>query len=149
MGLKEQLESDLKSALKGGKTEEITLLRFVLAQVHNREIEQRTKKGKPDLTEEEVIGVLQKELKKRKEAIDLFKQGGRDDLVKREEQEAALIGHYVPSPLTKEDVGALVDKALAGGAREFSVVMKKVMEEAKGRADGRLVSEVVKEKLSV
>lgn len=151
MALLEQLQSDLTAAQKGRRGFETGVLRLLVAAVHNRAIEKRGQ-GKGDtLTDEDVLEVLKKEAKKRKEAIQLFTQGNRQDLAENEAKELKLVEQYLPAELSETDVRAHIEKVLASGAvsaeQGFGIVMKEVMKELKGKADAGLVSKIVKEKI--
>ncbi len=145
--LKDKIENDLKNALKSGRTDNANILRFLLAQLHNREIEKRSTGQAPTLADEEVTEVLQKEVKKRKEAIELFQKGGRLELAGKEEKELALINEYLPAQLSREELEKIIDELKNSGLTDFNSLMKEAMKKVKGRANGKLVSEVVKEKL--
>jgi len=159
--LLDKLHSELTAALKEKRAFEVGVLRLLTAAAHNRAIEKRplrrvegeaSGQGKGDqLTDEEVLEVLKKEAKKRKESIQLFTQGNRRDLAENEAKELALIERYLPAELSEKEVRAHVEKVFASGAvsaeQGFGVVMKEVMKELKGKADAGLVSKVVKEKI--
>ena len=147
MSILDQISSDLKEAMKRGEGAKTGVLRFVLAQIHNREIEKKTREGVSVLSDEEVIEVLRRELKKRKEAIAFFKQGGRDDLVLKEEQELSFFEGYLPKDLDKGEIEAAVDGLIREGNGDFNGLMREVMARFKGRVDGRIVGEIVKRKL--
>ena len=150
MELQERLRSDLNSALKSGYKERADFLRFILAQLHNREIEKRSHSSEPvlGLTDEEVIGVLQKEAKKRKEAAEMFKKGGRQDLAEREERELALINEYLPAQMSHQEVEEEISRLLAGGLSDFNSLMREAIKNLKNRADGRVVSDIIKKRLA-
>lgn len=109
------------------------------------------KKGK-DLSDEDVIGVLSKEVRKRKESVEMYKQGEREDLVEKETRELEIISSYLPEALSPEELESIVEKAIeeAGveSLRELGKVMGFIMPQVKGRADGKEVQEIVKNKLS-
>ena len=142
----EQIQSDLKEALKAHDETKVSALRFLLAQIHNREIDLHGQ-GK-DLTDEEVVAVLQKQAKERKESIEAFKQNGRDELVKKEEDELSILNNYLPQQLAPKEVEKIVAETLieigATGPADFGKAMKAVMEKVKGEADGTQVKEMVK-----
>lgn len=146
--VKGKLESDLKAALIARDAERTSLARLMLAQIKNREIEKRTKEGVSELSDGEIIEVLRRELKKRREAIGLFKKGGREDLAAKEESESKLIESYLPPEMGRSEIEQVIERVVAGGHRDFNSVMREAMKELKGKADGRLVGEVVKEKTS-
>ena len=149
MALYEQITSDLKTAMKSGDQVRVDTLRFVLSGINNFKKEKSVKQPDAAVTDDEVVSILQKEVKKRKESIELFKQGGRNDLVTKEESDLAIIAAYVPKELSREEIEKIVDAAMAAGAKDFNGVMKEAMKEVKGRADGKTVGEVIKAKLGV
>ena len=137
----------MKAAMKGGDHARLEVVRFVLAGVKAAEKEKQAKDPAATLTDDEAIAVLQKEAKRRRESLVLFRQGGREDLVAKEEADLAVIQSYLPKELSREEIAAMVDKARAAGANDFSSLMREVMKEVKGRADGTRVGDVIKEKL--
>src|SRR5579864_4378775 len=136
MTLVKKLNEDLKAAMKGGLTKRVGVLRFVLAGVQNAEKEKFAKQPGVALTDDEAVAVLQKEAKRRKGAIELFRQGKRDDLVKKEDAELAMIYEYIPKELTPTEIGAMVDELKAKGFNDFNSLMRETMKLAKGRSDG-------------
>ncbi len=142
MALLERLMSELRGALKSRNEERTLVLRYLLAQIHNKEIEKRA-----PLTDEETVAVFQREMKKRKESIELFKKGGRNDLAKKEEGELDIIEEYVPPELSREDIKKLVAELITQGKNDFSNLMKEAMARVKGRADGRMVKEIIEKSL--
>lgn len=147
MTLKDRFNEDLKTALKSGDGNRVQVLRFLLAQLHNREIEKHGTGKDSELTDEETIQVLQKEAKKRREALDLFRKGGRDDLVKKEGRELEVVHGYLPKPLTREEIGKIVEELVSTGLRDFNALMKETMKQVAGRSDGRTVGELIREKI--
>ncbi len=147
MGLKTTIEEKLKAAMKQGDGAVTSLMRMLLSQFHNREIEKRAKSGASALSEEEMLDVLGKELKKRKESIELFKRGNREDLARKEEWEASIIGDFLPPPIKEEEIETLVKKIITQGASDFPSVMREAMKDMKGRVDGTLVSTIIKKQL--
>ncbi len=150
MSLVQQLTDDMKAAMKSGDHARLETVRFALAGVKAAEKEKQAKDPSAALTDEEAVAVLQKEAKRRKESIELFTKGGRADLAEKEEAGLAVIQAYLPKELSREEIAALVDAARTANpavAGDFSGLMKEVMREVKGRADGRLVGEVIKERL--
>jgi len=147
MSLVQQISDDIKTAMKGGDKARLETLRFVFAGLQAAEKEKGLKEAGAKLSDDEAIAVLQKEAKRRKESIELFKQGKRDDLVRKEEADLAVIMAYLPKELSRGDIAAMVDAARATGANDFSSIMRETMKQVKGRADGKLVGEIIKEKL--
>jgi uncharacterized protein YqeY len=148
MTLYEQVREDMKSAMKAGEKERLETLRFILASLNSAQKEKGLKEPGASLSDAETILVLQKEAKRRKESIELFKQGKRDDLVKKEETGLAFIQAYLPEELSRDAVTKIVDETMAQGFTDFSALMRETMKAVKGRADGRLVGEVIKGKLA-
>lgn len=142
MAIKEQIEKDFKISLKEGKTDSVGTLRMIKAAIKNAEI---AKRG--ELEENDLLAVLTKEAKKRKESIELFKKGDREDLVKKEEEELELIQKYLPKSLDNEEVLKIIKEKIAeSGARgpaDLGKVMGTIMNEVKGRAEGKVVNELV------
>jgi uncharacterized protein len=145
--LKEQLDADLKEAQKARDTIRVNVIRMLKTTIKNREVE---KIG--ELNDQELLQAINSQVKTRLEAIEGFKKGGRDESVKKEEAELAILKAYLPAQLSKEELVALIEKAVAeteaAGPRDMGKVMKALMGDVTGKADGKLVSELVKEKLS-
>lgn len=136
--------SDLKAAMKAGNAEKVGLLRMLSSALKNKAIE----KGKDAvLTEDDEMQVLFREAKKRKESVEAFTTGGRADLADKEKAELVIIEEYLPKQMSREEAVVMVEKILAGLADKSNagLVMKAVMAEMKGKADGKMVSELVKE----
>ena len=146
MALNEQIVSELKNSMKSGDQETTDLLRFLIAQVKGKEKERFGAQGGA-LSDEEILEIFTKEAKKRKEAIALFEQGGRKDLADKEKTELIMIEKYLPAQLGKDEIRVVVKEIIAGGADTFPLVAKEAMARLKGQADGKLVSEVIKEEL--
>lgn len=127
---------------------EVDVLRMVLASVHNREIEKRGKSGESELTEEEIIEVLRKEAKKRKEAMEIYEQAGRGELSNKEKRELAIIESYLPRPLDEAEIEAVVKEVIDSGTKDFGQIMKAVISRVGGRAEARVLSEIVKKLLA-
>jgi uncharacterized protein len=142
MPLLEQIQDDVKAAMKAGEKDRVRALRLVAS-----ELQKAAKEGQADEVE-----VLQRERKRRLEAAEAYRDGGRDELAADEEHEAEIIGGYLPEPLSDDELGAIVGDAVAeSGAsspKEMGKVMSLVMPQVKGRADGKRVSAAVREKLT-
>jgi len=156
--LKDDLNKDLVAALKNKDELKAGALRLILAALHNLEIEKRGKSGLPAqagkdiaLTEDDVLDVLKREVRKRKEAIELYQKGGRGDLADKEEAELKIIAAYLPPEMGEEELRRAVAETVArlkpSGPSDFGRVMGEVMKVLKGRADARLVAKLVKETL--
>jgi uncharacterized protein YqeY len=151
MSLKEKLNGDLKEAMKAGQEFEVGVFRFLLSSLHNKEIEKKGKGLEPELSDEEVVEVLIREAKKRKESIEAYSKGNRSDLAEKETKELEIIKNYLPEELSGEEIEKVVKAAIEKtGAREvkdFGKVMAEAMRELKGKADASIISEVVKKNL--
>lgn len=147
MSLKEQLQSDLKTAMRDRDDNRRDTLRLVLSSLHNAEID-----AGAELDDDGVIGVLTKEAKQRRESIEEFRKGGREEKAAQEEAELAVISGYLPEALSRDDVVAAATEVIAEvGASEMKdigKVMPVLMERLRGRADGREANEVVRQLLS-
>ena len=141
--LTERLQADLNAARKGGDKARTLLLGTILADVKNREIELRR-----DLTDDDVIEVLRRGIKKRRESIEMYGKGGRTDLANKERVEVDALATYLPAAVSDGELRAAVRAAIAGGARNIGAVMGKVMPQFKGRAEGGTISTIAKEELN-
>ncbi len=149
MSIKDRLTEDMKQAMKDKEAGKLRLsvIRMVRANIKNVEIDK-----KKELSEEEVLDVLAKEVKMRRDSIDEFKKGNRPDLVESLEQEIDILMQYLPQQLSEQEVRALVAEAVkesqAASAKDMGKVMAILMPKVKGRADGKLVNTVVREYLN-
>jgi hypothetical protein len=145
MSLLERVQGDTTAAMKAGERERVTALRMVVAALQTAH-----KEGSPSADDE--VAVLQRERKRRLESADAYREAGRDDLAAAEEREAELISGYLPEQMSDEELAAIVGDVVAetGAAspKEMGRVMSAVMPRVQGRADGKRVSALVKEKLS-
>ena len=151
MTLKEKISADLTAAMKSGEKLRLETLRTLRAALMEREIEKRG--GSGPMTAEDEVSVLMSAAKKRKESIESFLQGGRQDLVDQEKKELEIIQEYLPKQLTAEEVAGVITAVIAStgatAASDFGRVMPLVMKELKGKADGRLIQELVKKSLGM
>jgi len=141
------LEDQLKEAVLARDKEKVSVYRLLLSQIKNREIDVKRNLGEDEINEE-----ISREIKKRKEAIELFKQGKRDDLVVREKREMAILQKFLPPAMSDEKLRQVIKKIIElekpRGIADFGRVMGKVMGEVKGKADGERVARIVKELIS-
>jgi uncharacterized protein YqeY len=146
MDLKETLNSDLKTALKAGEKLRLSTIRMLLSEIRNAEI---AKRG--ELTDEELLAVAAREARRRKEAIEEFTKGGRQDLVDKETYELSVLEAYLPEQMSDEEVRRVVSETIAEvGATspgDLGKVMGKLMPKVKGKADGKKVNQFVREML--
>ena len=141
--LSERLQQDLNAARKGGDKARTLLLGTIIADVRNREIEL-----KRDLTDDDVIDVLRRGIKKRRESIEMYEKGNRTDLAEKERAEAEALGAYLPAAVSDDELRAAVRAAIDGGANNIGAVMGRVMPPFKGRAEGGTISAIAKEELA-
>ena len=145
--LKQKLSDDLKQAMRSGDTLKRNAIRMLMAAIHNAEIARQAK-----LEDSDILGVIAKEVRQRRESIEAFKQGNRQDLVDKEEAELAMLQGYLPQQLTRDEIVEAVQKVIAEveakGPGDKGKVMPRLMAQLKGRADGREINEVVSELLS-
>ena len=145
--LKQKLSDDLKQAMRGGDNVKRGAIRMLTAAIHNAEIARQAK-----LEDSDILGVIAKEVRQRRESIEAFKKGNRQDLVEKEEAELAVLQEYLPQQLTRDEIVEAVRKVIAeveaAGPGDKGKVMPKIMAQLKGRADGREINEVVSELLS-
>jgi len=146
MELRERIDTDIKYALKSGAKDKVSTLRMLNAALKNKQIDKRR-----PLSEEEVVETIRSLIKQRKDSIEQFAKGGRQDLVDKETAEVAVLEVYLPQPLPREELEALVREAVAStgaqGAKDMGKVMKALIPMVGGRADGKLISELVKNSL--
>jgi len=144
----DRLTEDMKTAMKSGDKERLSVIRLLRGQIKDAEINKRE-----TLTEEEELSVLVNAAKKRKESIEAFVNANRHDLAEKEKAELAIIQTYLPAPLSPEEIDRIVQQAITtAGAqtiKDLGKVMPLVVAQTKGRADGKLVSELVRKKLSL
>jgi uncharacterized protein YqeY len=153
MPLIEQVQHDVNAALKAGERDRVHALRLIASELQKAAKE--ALQGDPSgatLREDDEVAVLQRERKRRLEAAEAYREGGRQEAAAAEEREAEIIASYMPEQISDEELGAIVGDAVAeSGAsspQEMGKVMSLVMPKVKGRADGKRVSAVVREKLA-
>ena len=147
MSLRDRLDEELKAAMKARDTMRLEALRMVLAAVQKAE-----KEGKHTLVDDEMLVVLTRELKVRHESVDTFRAGGREDLVAKEEAAIAVVSEFMPQPLSDAELRALVEQAIAetgaASSRDMGKVMGWLSPKTRGKADGRIVSQLVTQLLA-
>lgn len=137
-----RLQSDLTAARKAQQKAQVLLLGTIIADVRNREIEL-----KHDATDDDVVDVLRRGIKKRRESVEMYDKGGRADLAATERAEVEALGAYLPAAASDEDIRKAVAAAIDAGAANVGAVMGKVMGQFKGRADGATINAIVREEL--
>jgi uncharacterized protein YqeY len=148
MMLKEQISKDFNEALKARDERKLSALRLLRTEIKKREVSG----PKKELADAEVMETITTLVKQRRESIRLFREGQRQDLVEKEEAELQFLQTYLPQPLSQSAIEVLIDQVLlethATGMKDQGKVMKAVMAKISGRAEGKIVSEIVKQKLS-
>jgi len=146
MGLREQIDSDIKGAMKSGAKDKVSALRMLSAALKNKQIEKRA-----PLTDGEISDTVRSLIKQRKDSIEQFGKGGRQDLVDKETAEVAILEVYLPQQMAREEIEKIVREIIgqtgAQGAKDMGKVMKALVPVLAGRADNKLVSELVKSSL--
>jgi uncharacterized protein YqeY len=149
MGLKEKLQADLTDAIRSRNEVVSGTVRMLLAAITNEEVAGKVAKV---LTDAEIITVLSREAKKRREAVEAYTQAKRDDLAGKEKAEAAVIANYLPAQLTEDEIKKLIQEAItetgASGPAGMGLVMKVLQPKIAGKADGGVVSGLVKAALA-
>jgi uncharacterized protein YqeY len=144
--LKQKLADDLKQAMRDGDKVKRSAIRLAMAAIKNTEIARQT-----TLEDGDILGVIAKEIRQRKESIEAFKQGGRQELAAQEEAEMAVLEQYMPKQMSRDEITAearrVIEEVGAEGIRDKGKVMPQLIAKLKGKADGREINEVVTELL--
>ena len=153
MSLKEQITKELKSAMKVKDIDRLEVLRFLLAQIKNKEIKLRP----AAITDQDIIFVIQKQAKQRQEGFEQFQSAGRQDLAEKEQKELAILKEFLPQPLTEDELRKIIDDVISSlsqnkddkipDKRLVGQVIKAVIEKVQGRADSKTISQLVKAKI--
>ncbi len=147
MSLEERLLEEMKQAMKTGDKLRLSTIRMIRSALKNKEIELRKK-----LEDEESAKVIQAMVRKGEESVDQFQLGGRTDLVEKEKKEIEILKSFLPQPLSQEEVLKIIEQSIqetqASSSKDIGKVMKSVMPKIAGKADGKLINQLVKEKLS-
>lgn len=141
--LESRLQDDLNKARKSQDKAATLLLSTTISEVRNRAIE-----VKRDLTDEDVLEVLRRGIKKRRESVEMYDKGGRADLAAKEQAEIGMLEAYLPAQMGADEIRTFVRAAIAGGAANVGAVMGKVMPQLKGKADGSVINAIVREELA-
>lgn len=162
MSLKEKIQAEMKEAMVKKDQLKVSVLRMLMAAVFNKEKEKRAKlsKGEEDLeklgelsrlTDEEILEVISSEAKKRRDSIEQYEKGGRQDLVDQEKKELEILMAYLPEPMSENEIRKLVkaeiEKLAASGPQDTGKVMAALMPRLKGKAEGAVVNRIVQEEL--
>jgi uncharacterized protein YqeY len=151
MGLKEQIGEDIKSAMKSKDKIRLETVRSIKKVILEKEVSLRPK-GQESLTEEQEIEVLAQQAKQRRDSIEQYQKAGREDLAEKEAQELAIIETYLPKQLSEAEVNTIIDEIIAAvgatSSKDLGKVMGSAMQKLKGKADGKRIQELVKNKLA-
>lgn len=146
MSLKERLSQDLKEAMKSKNETKVRTIRLLIAAIKNFEVEKTDQ-----ATDEEVLQIMSKEVKKRLESIEMYRQAKREDLAIEEENELKIIKSYMPEQMNEEQIRELARKLIRqhnlSSPKDVGTAMKLIMPQVKGKADGKLVNKIVQELL--
>ena len=153
MSIKERITEDLKQAMKERERERLDVLRMLRARILEREVELRSREGRDySLSDEEAMQVISAYAKQRRQSIESYREAGRDDLADKEERELKLVEVYLPEQLSDEEIESIVEEAVsktgASSPADLGSVMKEVMPKVQGRADGKRVSQIVRDRLA-
>lgn len=147
MGLEERLVEEMKQAMKSNEKLKLSTIRMIRSVLKNKEIDLRRK-----LDDEEIVKVIQAMVRKAEESVEQFQTGGRMDLVEKEKNEIEIMKSFLPQPLSREEILEIINQSIqetqASSMKDIGKVMKSVMPKIGGKADGKLINQLVKERLS-
>lgn len=142
-----RLQDEMKAAMKSGDKDRLSTIRMLISEIKKVQID-----SKKELSDEEIISILQKYIKQRKEAFTQYEQAGRKDLAEKELKEIEIVQQFLPPPLSEDELMKIVEETIkelgASSIKDMGKVVKATLEKVKGRAEGSLISKIVKEKLS-
>ncbi len=151
MATYQKILDDIKTAMKQKEQHRLDVLRSLKSAIFEKEVSER-KDGKAELSDEDVVNVIMKAAKQRKDSIQQYREAGRDDLADNEEKELKIIESYLPEMMSEDDIKQIVQEAIdstgASGPQDMGKVMGQVMPKVKGKADGAQVNRIVKELLN-
>ncbi|RUM61579.1 MAG: GatB/YqeY domain-containing protein [Persephonella sp.] len=141
-----RLQNEMKEALKSKNKERLSVIRMLISEIKKEQIDK-----KRELTDDDIIKIIQRYAKQRKDAIEQYKKANRQDLVEKEEKELNIVLEFLPKQFSKEELEKIVDECInevgATSLKDMGKVMKVVLDRVKGRADGKVVSEIVRKRL--
>ena len=147
MSLKARIQEDVKTAMRAREKEQLAVLRLVTAAIKQKEVDERI-----ELDDQQVLAVLDKMVKQRRESLEQYEKAGREDLAVQERYELGVIQHYLPEPLGEAELSALIKRTIgelgASSIRDMGAVMAAIRGEVQGRADMKAVSQAVKDQLN-
>ena len=146
--MEKNIQEALKEALKSGQKVKVSALRMLISEIKNRKIADRVE----ELDDEKVIGIIQKMVRRHEESIEKFTEGGRDDLVSKETEEMSIVEKYLPEQIPEEELRRIIfgsiERTGATSVKDMGKVMKDVIGSVKGRADGKTINRIIREKLT-
>ena len=144
--LKEKLNEDLKKYMKEKNTLALNTVRLVIAEIKNKEVEKNS-----EITDEEILQIIRKQIKMREDSIQQFRSANREDLAEKEAQELEILKNYLPEDLTDEELDKIIQGTIkelnASSKKDFGRVIKEVIQKVQGRADNKKISELISKKL--
>ena len=144
--LKEKLNEDLKKYMKEKNTLALNTVRLVIAEIKNKEVEKNS-----EITDEEILQIIRKQIKMREDSIQQFRSANREDLAEKEAQELEILKNYLPEDLTDEELDKTIQETIkelnASSKKDFGRVIKEVIQKVQGRADNKKISELISKKL--
>ncbi|HHV01735.1 MAG: GatB/YqeY domain-containing protein [Defluviitoga tunisiensis] len=144
--LKEKLNEDLKKYMKEKNTLALNTVRLVIAEIKNKEVEKNS-----EITDEEILQIIRKQIKMREDSIQQFRSANREDLAEKEAQELEILKNYLPEDLTDEELDKIIQETIkelnASSKKDFGRVIKEVIQKVQGRADNKKISELISKKL--
>ena len=140
--MKDKIQEDTKVAMKAGEKEKVTILRGLLAEIKRGEID-----TKSDFDEAKCVAVIQKEIKKRRDAIEFAEKASREDLISQNKSEIAVLQSYLGEQLSEDELRGLISKLIEGGAANIGAIMGALNKDHKGKFEGKLASQIAKEVL--
>ncbi|SET41503.1 hypothetical protein SAMN05660297_02333 [Natronincola peptidivorans] len=146
MSLKERLTNDLKEAMKNKQQLRKNVITLIRSDIKQTEVDKRV-----ELQDQDIIEIVSRQLKQRKDAVDEFQKGGRDDLVQETQEEISILLEYLPEQMSEEEVANVVKETIseigANSMKDMGKVMAAVIPKVKGKADGKIVNQIVKQQL--
>lgn len=148
MSLKDQINQDIKSAMKSKEMDKVQILRFLNSAIKNKEIEVRPN----EITKTDIISVIKKTVKQLKESIEQYQNANRNELAEKEKKELEIIENYLPKSLSEEEINSLVDESIkklnVSSIKDMGKVMKSIIQQTEGTLDNKKLSDIVKSKLN-
>lgn len=146
--LLDQIKLDIQTSLKEGKSLRLSTLRMTLSAIRNYAINKYGAKGEEGLTDQDILDVIKKQAKERKESIEAYKSAGRDELLEQETHELEILSEFLPKELSDDELKTLLSPIVKTDEKNFGLIMKQAVAAVQGRADGSRISAIVKQLLT-